>query len=112
MSNILKSENGHGKNHELTKLNPKEVLVCTTLYKFNQLRAYPLDAAAIMEWKDSIFKILGGALDPLMIDFAVDKMLSEEIDYDKGKGIQNIFNALKQVIKTEDGKYKVRDFTW
>lgn len=94
------------------KLTPTEKRICFILHKYSQLRSFPLNLKEILEWKDSLIEILGESLDVDALNFAVVKMLSEQIEYDKGKGIQNIFNALKQVIKTEDGKYKVRDFTW
>lgn len=93
------------------KLSEKERAICELLNRFNQLRSYPLSVTEVLEWKDSIIKLLGNSLDLEAIDFAIDKMILGEIEYDKNKGIQNIFSALKEISKTDQG-YKIKDFTW
>jgi len=93
-------------------LTDRDEAICRVLNKFNQLRSFRLDPIEILEWKDSLNRLIGEKLDTKALDFAIDKMMTGEIEYDKNKGIQNIFDALKQVAKKENGEYKIKTFVW
>lgn len=93
-------------------LSAYENAICEQLNRFNQLRAYPLSAVDILEWKDSIVKFFGQSLDLGALEFAIDQLIFGNIEYDKNTGIQNIFSALKDIVKDSNGDYKLKDFTW
>lgn len=93
-------------------LSQYENSICEQLHRFNQLRAYPLSAVDILEWKDSIVKFYGQSLDTGALEFAIDQLIFGKIEYDKNTGIQNIFSALKEITSDGHGGYKLKDFTW
>ncbi len=76
--------------------------VCGALTTFNQLRSFKLDIIEMLEWKDTIIKLLPKLEIPALV-YAIDKMILGELPYDRNEGIQNIFNALKKIEKTQTG---------
>jgi hypothetical protein len=95
---------------QIVQLGSEEKRICAILNTYNQLRPYKLDAVEVLEWKDSIIKLVKD-LDIDALEFLVDKMIAGEMDYDRDKGIQNIFLGLKKVEKTETG-YKILRSIW
>lgn len=72
------------------------------LVRINQLVPYPLTADDIYDWAMSIERIATG-VEPFAISFVIDQYMMGVMEYDKSKGIQNIFTGLKKIEKTEKG---------
>jgi len=105
MSNIVKS------NGNLPALTKRDEAICKVINRFNQLRSFRLDPIEILEWKDSLNRVFGEKMDLGALDFAIDKMISGELEYDKNLGIQNIISAMRQVEKTKSG-YRIKNMVW
>ncbi len=84
---------------------PAERLI-KAVYQFNQLRAFSLTDVEILEWARSIER-LRPHLDIEHMEYSIDAMKQGNIEYDNTKGIQNIFNAIAQVCKNDDGTFRV-----
>lgn len=80
------------------------------MYQFNQLRAFSLTEIEMVEWARSIERLTVD-LDMDALNFVIDQMKCGNMEYDKTIGIQNIFNALKRIEKTETG-YKILRAIW
>lgn len=106
------------KNNLPTKRQSQQIVSVTlpndaiirAVYQFNQLRAYSLTEIEMMEWARSIERLLPD-LDIDALNFLIDKMKTGEMEYDKAVGIQNIFNGMKKIEKTESG-YKILKAIW
>lgn len=92
-------------------LSPRETRICQIMHTFNQLRPFKLDDVEKLEWKDSILRIMPD-VDLGALEFAVDRLLTGEVSYDKTEGIQNIFRALRRVKKIGEGQYELLNPTW
>lgn len=102
MSELVKREEYNG-----LALPQHEWDLCDVLVGINQLRSFNLTGIEILEYKDSLMRI-APTLDPKLLQYAIDQMMIGNIDYHKDKGIQNIFNALKNVGKREDGTFYLK----
>lgn len=91
----------------IRSLPENEKKMCDAIHKVNQLRTFKLDFVEILEWKDTIIKLIPN-IHPEVVEFAVEKMLTGELDYNKDYGIKNIFIAIREVIIDEDGEIKLR----
>lgn len=78
--------------------------------QINKLTPFPLDAMELISWAKDVEEI-AGAVEIEKLEFIFKCFKTDKLEWDKNKGIQNIFNALKLVKKTEYG-YKIKDFTW
>lgn len=92
----------------LEKLPEKEFKICAALHRMNQLRSYKLGVIEILEWKDSILKLLP-EVNISAIDFVIDKLITGELDYDANIGIKNITIGLNKIEKNE-GSYRVKPY--
>lgn len=97
MANIVKRQ-----TTDIAQLTPHEMQLCQILNRYNKLRQFKLDAIEILEWKDDILLVMPD-LELEKLDFAITKMMTEEIEFNDKIGIQNIFRALRYVHKTENG---------
>lgn len=66
----------------------------------NKLVQMPLSGPELIRWSDDINRLAPGAT-PEMISYVMDCFKIEKLEWDRNKGIQNIFNALK-LIKVDD----------
>lgn len=105
--NLIKS-NGHQSS--VVTLTKDQQELCNELSKINRLRDYKLTELELIAWVDSIYGILEVVHLPA-IKFAIDKMISGEIEYDRNLGVKNIFEALKRIRRTDKG-FEVKNFTW
>lgn len=92
------------------QLTPRQDELCIVLYSFNQLRDYKLADHELVEWMKTFDRLLPG-IDPDKVQFAIDRMISGELPYDKNKGIQNIFTALKEINGDDRHGYTLRSNT-
>lgn len=98
--NLVKYEGGK------VALSDRENEVCTCINLFNQLRDYKLSDIEILEWKDTILRLLPEA-EPQAIQFVIERLMTGEIEYKKDEGIRNIFRGLDHIEKEGD-KYIVK----
>lgn len=105
--NLIKS-NGHQSS--VVTLTKDQQELCNELSKINRLRDYKLTDMELIGWADSICATLEVIHLPA-IKFAIDKMISGEIEYDRNLGVKNIFEALKRIRRTDKG-FEVKNFTW
>jgi len=89
------------------KLTDREKEVCDALATYNQLRAFKLDAIDILEWKDTILKLMPNVKPPA-IQFVIEQMVAGNIEHKKDEGIQNIVRGLKIVVK-RSGQWQIKD---
>lgn len=84
--------------------------ILDALIMFNQLRAFKLDGIEILQWKDSIVKLLPG-LQVGALEFAIERMIIGQLEYDAKLGIQNIINALKKIERIEgtENSYRIKN---
>lgn len=68
----------------------------------NKLVMMPISGPELVRWAQDIERLAPGAT-PQMISYIMDCFKIEKLEWDKTKGIQNIFNALKLVKATEEG---------
>lgn len=81
--------------HLAKTLTDDQWKVCQALYRYNQIKRFPLSDVEIMNWKDTLFDLFPN-LDPAGIMFVVNKMITGEIECDLG-GIHNITKALTKI---------------
>lgn len=110
MSNIT-PYNQQGIESIIAGMTPHERAICDVLNTFNQLRSFKLEPMEIIYWKDSIVKLIPD-VDTGALEFVVDQMIVGGLEYDTKLGIQNIFNGLKRVRKTETGYAVKTNQTW
>jgi len=93
--------------NQLPALNlpQNELILCQLLNQFNQLRAYRLTAVEVLEWKDTIVRLIP-EIDLKALQCAIDGMITGAIPYDDRLGIRNIFAAMQRVVN-ENGRYKI-----
>ncbi len=101
MSNIVKHTSEQIEK-VVAGMSQQEKDICGALNTFNQLRSFKLDIVEILEWKDTIVKLLP-RLEVPALEFAIEKMILGELEYQHNDGIQNIIRALKKIEKTETG---------
>lgn len=94
------------KNTDLPALPVRDHEICRILYGYNQLTPFPLSAVQILEWKDTVLQNIPD-LEPAALALAITGMATEQIPFDRDRGIQNVFSALKRVWKTDSGEYKI-----
>lgn len=70
-------------------------LICKILWKINLCISYPLSDAMIELWATHLVRLMP-TLDVAELDSVMDKFIVGDIEYDRDKGITNIFNALKK----------------
>lgn len=87
-------------------LSVRDMEICRILYGYNQLTPFPLSAGQIVEWKDTILQNVPD-LAPAALALAINGMATEQIPFDRDRGIQNVFAALKRVWKKESGEYEI-----
>ena len=87
---------------------PREVkTIMKNVLHVNQLLAYTLTAENIAEWSISIWKIMPD-VDPELIAFVLDAYKTDKLEWDKNKGIQNIFNGFTNTRwNEEEKKYEI-----
>lgn len=89
----------------------KEKDICDVLVGINQLRSFKLDVIEVLEWKDSLIRILPD-IKIETLQFVIDSMMTGELEYNDKKGIQNLFAALKLVGENEDGTFYIKKPIW
>lgn len=89
------------------QLSRNEERLCDILNTFNQLREYPLNAIQILEWKDSLLRILPD-LEPDKLEFVIDRMIDGQITYKPEFGIKNLFIGLALIEKINE-VYKIKE---
>lgn len=76
----------------------------------NNLVPFKLTVDEIADWSRQIDRIAPG-IDLRALRFVMDAFATEAIPYDRTKGIQNIFIALKRVQKSPEG-YRIMRKSW
>lgn len=82
--------------------NLPDIRVIKAVVEFNQLRSFSLTPVEIAEWARTIIRIWPD-YDVEWLNFVIDKMKCGQMEYDRGLGIQNIFQALKNSLRRRDG---------
>lgn len=77
-------------------------LVSGLFLGLNDLVAFKMTGPEIESWATDVLRLCPQA-DLEKLPFLIDCFKTEAIEFDKTKGIQNIFRGLKQIIKTEKG---------
>lgn len=91
---------------DIAKLPKRDFEIARTVYEFNKLRSFKLSTVEILEWKDSILKLMPD-IDANKLMFVIEKMMDGTLEYDHNLGIQNIFRGLKKV-ELFEGTYRVK----
>lgn len=91
----------------LEQLSTREKLICDSLNTFNQLRDFPLNAIQILEWKDSLLRIMPD-LEPDKLEFVIDRMIDGQLTYKPEYGIKNLFIGLG-MIELVNKVYKIKE---
>lgn len=74
----------------------------------NQLTPYPLNDIGIAEWSRSLIDLISADdFDLEKIKFVIDAYKTCKLEYNREKGIQNIFLGLEAVEVTEAG-FKIK----
>ena len=69
----------------------------------NMILPFKLDNQELVMWSDSVVDLVPEAT-PQKIKFLLDLFKMDELEWDRSKGIQNIFTGLKFIYE-EEGKY-------
>jgi hypothetical protein len=85
--------------------------LCMVIRDFNQLRSFKLNDVEVLEWKDTLIRIKPD-LTPAMLQYAIDRLMDGELEYNEKRGIQNIFSALKLIGENEDGEFYIKKPIW
>jgi hypothetical protein len=75
-------------------LNEDQFSIGKELYRLNMLLPYPLSGTAIADWAKCINELAPFAT-PEMLRNIINKFISNDLEYNYKKGIQNIFIALR-----------------
>jgi hypothetical protein len=75
-------------------LNHEQITIGKELYRLNMLLPYPLSGTAIEDWAKCINELAPYAK-PDMLRTIINRFISNDLEYDYKKGIQNIFIALR-----------------
>lgn len=76
----------------------------------NNLIPFKLTLDEVTDWSRQIDRIAPG-IDLKALRFIMDAFATEALPYDRNKGIQNIFIALKRVDKSPEG-YRIIRKSW
>ena len=94
----------------LSTLSEKCKKISKVIVEVNKLTSFPLDAEELLRWSIDIERIYPDInLDALL--FLMDCFKTDSIEWDKSKGIQNIFNGLNR-IRLTNGVYSIRNHNW
>lgn len=74
----------------------------------NDCLPFKLEGEEILRWSMDVQRLWPEA-EPGMLAFLIDQFKTEELVWDKTKGIQNIFRGLQRIRKTETGYKLLRD---
>jgi hypothetical protein len=75
-------------------LNDYQIALGTELYRLNYALPFPLSGTALADWAKCINELAPYAT-PVILKEIINKFLTNDLDYDNKKGIQNIFIALR-----------------
>jgi hypothetical protein len=82
------------KANQSLGLNEQQIEIGKALFHVNQLIAYPLTDLQIIDWSKTITRLMP-EVTPAQVMAVIDEYMLENIEWDKSKGIQNIFYGLK-----------------
>lgn len=85
-------------------------MIAKIILYVNNLVQFKVSGDEFIYWAKQIDRIAPD-LDLKALQFLMDAFATEAIVYDHSKGIQNIFNGLKCVEKSEEG-YKIIRRSW
>lgn len=85
--------------------------IAKVIVDVNQIMQYPLTAVQVLEWAESIERLVPD-VDVMALAYLMDAFKLELIEWDRQKGIQNIFAGLKRVRKTDTGYEIFTPHTW
>ncbi len=81
--------------------------IAKELVRVNHLVGFPMSGEDIQEWSIHLNEIIPD-LEPWRLHFLLNQFAMERIEWDKNKGIQNIFIGLKRVyFDVEANEYKL-----
>lgn len=92
-------------------LSREEKQLVKVLADVNVLISFKLTVHEIIDWA-MLIKRLAPDIDVKAVRFVLDAFATEAIVWNKDKGIQNIFNGLKEIKKTEEGYQLVKRESW
>jgi hypothetical protein len=98
--NLLPAQQTHV--HLLTACKP----IAKELVRVNHLVGFPMSGEDIQEWSIQLYELVPN-LDTSRLHFLLNEFAMDHIEWDKNKGIQNIFNGLKRVYLDDNGKLKL-----
>lgn len=82
------------KANQSLGLSDQERAMGQALFHVNQLIAYPLTDLQIIDWSKTITRLMP-EVTPAQVMKVIEDYMLENIEWDKSKGIQNIFYGLK-----------------
>lgn len=72
----------------------------------NDCLPFKMDAPELVHWAQEIDRLIPD-VDPEAIRFLIDCFKTEDLIWDRNKGIQNMFLGLKRIRRDEDGKFNL-----
>lgn len=102
MDNLQKAQNSqlttaqHQSGGLSTNLSAKAIELGKQVYHINQLAAFPLTSVQISDWAQSIEE-LAPEMTPEQLREIINQYKTGEMEYDKGQGIQNIFEGYRAI---------------
>ena len=90
---------------KVPQLSPREQEVCDAIATYNQLRAFKLDAIDVLEWKDTLLKLMPNVRTSA-ITFVIEQMVAGNLEHKHTDGLQNIIRGLKRIRK-RDGQWQI-----
>ena len=88
------------------QLTEREKLIAKIIVHVNDLVPFPHEVDTLIRWAQDIEKYLPG-IELEKLAFLIDCFKQDKIEWNKSKGIQNIFNGIKEITADGDG-YTVR----
>lgn len=74
--------------------------------RLNLIVAFPLSRGEVITWTNEVERLVPD-VDQDALRFLFDQFSTEAIEWDKSKGIQNIFAGLKKIRK-DNGEWKIK----
>lgn len=97
-------------NHQqlgLSKISNNGKRILKVIADVNNLIAFKLTVSELADWAKQIDRI-APEVDIKALRFLMDCFATDTLEYDRNKGVQNIFNGLKRIKKEGDGYVLMR----
>lgn len=91
----------------LLEASRQQTNIMKVIVDVNNLVAFKMTPSDFKDWAIQIHRIAPD-IDLKAVRFMMDCFATEALVYDHTKGIQNIFNALRKIERTDDGKYRIK----